>query len=517
MTSESLSPKEYYLWIEGEIHPPWQRQYLNTEFLKYERNRIVKTRDWYEKAKRVGLTSDLDEISFYVVPLQLSTSWKAALAQSECIYIGLSVLSNSLQEPAIGLIPYGVEQPQEYRLILIAKSRLNRIVNERLNEVQNGILIKEWEYQDSDYIYRDVPYEKRIVSKIIAETLIGDEHICLSFQSPLLSAPYNGALGGVSLSSLSGDSSFARQLVKTIQCMVPPEYRTLTPPKGVYRGSKLPYRNGIEYHLAERPYPSNNILSSFCPKKYAGVDRELSKRRKFTGEFSIFSTINPMGSGMDAWTELLLNFTKTEVTLPEKLDDLIEADVYLKYLEKAINEDLWIQIVHSRQFMPGIDKKADDEFMNIINLLKADFDIRLSEFYKNEESREYLVRSLISPSKYNVKRIAQSFARCDERDVVSADDFKRARNLIIDNFIGFIENPDFERIRWKVETSKANARFLIVQTEIINNPRSLAAGIFEAVKSENKFNDIYDLQRLLDWMENKGYVIVSRDNRYTWA
>ena len=516
MTAQSLSLKEYYLWTERTPRPPWQRQYLNTEFLTYERKRIVKTYEWFEKAKRTEFTN-LDEISFYVVPLILSASWKAAVAQSECVYVGLSVLSNSLQYPAIGLIPHGVLQPQEYRLILLTASRLKRIVNERLKKVEYAILINQWEYLDSDYIYRDVPYEKRIVSKILEETLIGDKHMCSSFQSPIISAPYDGAVGGISLSSLSADSSFATQLVKTIQRIVPPEYRIIPPPKKVYKGSTVPYGQGIDYHLAERPYPSRNIVSSFCPVKYAEVDRELLKRRKFAGEFSIFSTINPAGSGMDAWTALVLKFTNTEVTLPEKLDDLIKSDVYLKYLEKAINEDLWIQIVHARQFMPGMDTKADEEFIKIINLLKADFDVQLSTFHKNEEAREHLVRSLIHPSMYNVKRLAQAFARSDERDTMNADDFKRARNLIIDNFTGFVENPDFERIRWKMEASKANARFLIVQTDLINNPRSRVADIFERVKSENQFKDIYDLQGLLDWMHREGLVIVSGDNRYTWA
>lgn len=512
----SLSLKEYYLWADKKFCPPWQRQYLNTEFLNYERTRIVNTHNWHEKAKRGGFDNDLDEISFYVVPVLLSTSWKAAVAQSDCIPVGLSVLSNSLQEPTIGLIPYGVRQPREYKLILITKSRLKRIINERSKRVHYALLINEWEYLDSDYIYRDIPYEKRSISKIIAETLIGDEHLCLSFQSPILSAPYDGALGGVSLSSLSGDSSFAKQLVKTIQCMVPPEYRTIPPPKRVYKGSTIPYTQGIDYHLAERPYPSSNIVSSLCPKKYERIDRELLKRRKFTGEFSIFSTLNPVGRGMDAWKELMLKFSNTEITLPEKLDTLIEADVNLKRLEKAINEDLWLQIVHARQFMPGIDTKTDEELMKTVILLKTDFDVLLSEYHKNERDREYLVRSF-SPGKYNVKRIAQSFARSDERDAVTAVDFKSARNLIIDNFTGFVENPDFDRMRWKMKESKANARFLIVQTELINNPRSKAADIFERIKSENQFKDMYDLQGLLDWMKDKGLVIVSGDNRYTWA
>lgn len=114
---QSLTLDDYYLWRKGTGRYPWQRQYLNVEFYKYERKRIVKAHDWYKKARRVGLNSNLDEISLYVVPLELSTSWKAAIAESgNFSYIGLSVLANSPQTSLIGLIPYTVKQPQGYRL-----------------------------------------------------------------------------------------------------------------------------------------------------------------------------------------------------------------------------------------------------------------------------------------------------------------------------------------------------------------------------------------------------------------
>jgi hypothetical protein len=247
------------------------------------------------------------------------------------------------------------------------------------------------------------------------------------------------------------------------------------------------------------------------------VDKELSKRRKFPGEFSIFSTINYMGSGTDAWKALLMNFTKTEVTLPEDLDGLIEADIYLKYLKNVINEDLWIQIVHSRQYKPAMDSEADDIFIKVIAGLKKDFDVLLLDIHKKEEDRAYMVRSLLGPLEYNVKRIAQSFARSDEREELDAGHFKSARNLLIDNFTGFINHPNFKRMKWKMKASRADARFTVVQTEIVNNPYSSVADIFEAVKPTGLFRDIYDLQGLLDWMQKKGYVIVDIKKRYIWV
>ncbi|MBU7029911.1 MAG: hypothetical protein HXS48_23450 [Theionarchaea archaeon] len=515
---QPLTLDDYYLWRKDTKRYPWQRQYLNVEFYKYERKRIVKAQDWYKKARRVGLNSNLDEISLYVVPSELSTSWKAAIAESgNFSYIGLSVLVNSPQTSLIGLIPHAVKQPQEYRLILVKKSKGKIVFNRRLNEPAFVTIIEEWEYLDSDYIYRDVPYERRIVSKIIREYLIDDKQISLSFQSPVMGAPYDGTFGGISLSSIAGDSSFAKELVKTIQLIVPPEYRTVRPPKSVYRGSAFNYARGIDFCFAERPYPSSNILSSICTNKYAGVNKELSKRRTFTGEFSIFSTINHMGNGTDVWKELLRNFTNTEVTLPENLDDLVEADVYLKYLRNVINEDLWIQVVHSRQYRPGMNAEMDDVLIGVAAGLKKDFDVLLSDIHRKEEDKEYLVMSLLGPSVHNLRRIAQSLARSDEKEVLNADYFKKARNLLIDNFTGFIEHPNFKKMREKMEASRADARFSVVQTEIVHNPRSSVVEIFQAVKSKGLFRDVYDLQGLLDWMKKKGYVIVDMNKQYRWV
>lgn len=147
--------------------------------------------------------------------------------------------------------------------------------------------------------------------------------------------------------------------------------------------------------------------------------------------------------------------------------------------------------------------------------LKEDFDVLLSDTHK-EEDREYLVRSLLGPSVYNLKRLAQSFARPDKKEELNADYLKMARNLLINNFTGFIEHPEFKRMRWKMEASKAGARFSVVQTEIVNNSRSSAAEIFETVKSTGFFRDVYDLQGLLDWIK-KGYVIVGTKKLYTWV
>lgn len=518
---QTLSLKEYYLWKKDvETRYPWLRQYINCEFLKYEQKRVGDLSHWYNKKfRKEDSNGNLETASFYVIPIEISSSWKATIAEYGSFnYVGLSALSNSPTILLIGLIPYTIKQPQEYRLIEITKSKRINLPNRRLNIIEPVVAIQDWHYLNSDYIYVDVPYEKKIIGKVIRENLIDDRQISLSFQSPIISAPrIDGFIGGISLSSIAGHSTFARELVKTIQLMVPPEYRTLKPPTKAFEGCKFQYLRGAKFHLAERPYFDNSILSSFYTKQYARLDKELSRRNSFIGEFSIFSTINPAeGNITQIWKELMKNFTATEITLPQNIDELIEADVYLKPLKSVINEDLWIQIVHSRQYKPRMDLKTGNEFIKTINLLKEDFDTLLADIHKQKKSRDYIVRSMLYPSSYNLKRLAQSFARSEEKENLHLNHLKMARDLLIDNFKGFISHPHFSMIKSRMETGKENARYSVVQTEIINKPHSSTAEIFEAIKSTSLFNDIYDLQCFLDWLRKKGYVIMDVNNRYMW-
>ncbi len=520
VTQERPSLKEYYLWKkEGETRYPWQRQFVNWDFLKYERKRINELSEWKNKFNKADNNSYLDTASFYTVPLELPSSWKAAIADyGNYNYSGLSALFNSPQALVVALIPYTIKQPQEYRLIDITQSKRVNIINRRLNVVWPALIIESWNYLKSDYIYVDVPYEKKIVCNIFKENLIDDEQISLSFQSPIISAPYvDGSIGGISLSSISGNSEFAKELVKIIQLMVPPEYRASKPPEAVFKGHKFQYSDGIEFHLAERPYFDQNVLSSLYTKQYNILDRELFRRYKFHGEFSIFSTLNPdEGNVTQIWKELLKNFTATEVTLG--MDELPEADVDLMPLKNAINEDLWIQIVHSRQYMPSINTDTDKEFIKIINLLKEDFDTLLSDINEDEKSREFLVRSMLHQSKYNLLRITQSFARADEKDQLDGAYLKKARDLLVDNFKGFTDHPRIRKFKMRMEGKKENARYSVVQTELINHQLSTTSEIFESVKSMDLFKDIYDLQNFIDnWLHKKGYVIIDSNKRYSWV
>lgn len=521
-SSLNLTLKEYYLWRrKTETSVPWKRQYLNQEFLSYEQKRIndlVKWRIHFSKAKN---NQNLDEVSFYTIPIELSSSWKVAIIEEgDYNYIGLSGLQNSPAVLAVALIPRSLKkQLSDYKLIQVTKSKKSYLMNKRNNLIQPVIIIEEWYPLASDKIYVDVPHEKNHIQKIIKENLVGENNLSLSFQSPLMSSPYvPGSIGGISLSSLSTGGLFTQKLIKTILQMTPPEYRGLKPPEKAYLGGKFDEVDGIKFHFAERPYFDKKYVSGFFDHSTNMLTKEISKRNKFSGEYSIFSTINPpYNNSGSVWNELLKNFTDTEITIPENLEEMPEMGVDLTRMQKAINENLWIQIVSSRQLNPSLGKEELIVFNNTLKRLKDDFDAILSGIHEDEFQRDHIVKSMLYDTSYNVKRLTQSFARAEDRNKLNEFDFEKARNLIVDNFTGFIGHSRFKSIKYSMEMKKRNSRFSIIETEIINNPKSNTKEIFDSVKSTGLFKDIYDLQELLDWTRKNGHVWVDREGKYSWV
>ncbi len=508
---------------------PWMRQYLNEEFLEYEKQRIIKLSEWRNKFLKAKESTVLEKASFYTIPVELSTTWKGAIANlGNYNCIGLSALYNSPQALLLALLPAKIKQPKYYRLIEIQRPKKINVYNQRLNAVEPMIIIEErneWEPLESDnvYLYEDISYERNVIQKIFEEKLPIEEHIAQSLQTPIVSAPYvNGSVGGISLASLAWRSSFAKELSKTIQRMVPPEYREFKPPKSAYLGSKFKYQTGIDFHPAERPYVDKNVLSSFCSTSYDGLANKLSFRRSFKGEYSIFSTIISIrGNLTHAWNELMRNFTATDVTLSENIDTLsIEADVELTQLIKAINEDLWAQVVYARQKPANLPEEIDTGLIDLVTRLIEDYDVQLTDIVRSRDTREYFARSLLPPQD-NLKRISQSFARSDGQEDVSMNHLDQTRKLIVANFEGILNHPDadFRRFRSGMRRAsiKDDPRYLVVQREIVNNPRSSVQEIFESVQSTGRFRDIYNLLGLLDWLHTLGYVSIDRDNRYTWV
>ena len=516
---ESLRLNDYYLWKKYPTYSefPWDRQYVNVEFLEFEKKRVNEVEGWYKEFIRSENGTSLEEVSFYVVPLAIDSSWNVAIeSQTNSKPIGLSALFNTPIAVSVGLILSGKNIPENYSLINITKSKKLYIYNEKLNKSESAILIEEWEELPSDSVYLDIPYEKRIIENLFIENLPLDKEISRSFQAPILSAPYDGKVGGISLSSLSWNSKLAFELMKIIQLMVPPEYREMDPPKKAINGITFD-SNSINYKLAERPKVGHNILSKIYSENYSKLHQSLLERNNFEGEYSLFSSIKiSEGTRRKRILETFRNFTQTEITLSDIDQLLTEDDMYIKPLVKVIDENLWIQVVHAHQNNPTEGKNYGKEYQDIIELLFKDYDILLADKFKQEKTREFIVRSMMNKTSYNIKRLAQSFARAEDKNEITNKFLKNSRRTTLDNFERLISEPSIKKEIDSIKDYETNERYNVVQAILINNTNLTAIEIFLEVKSTGLFKDEYDLQDLLDWMHKKGHLIRDSQNRYSF-
>jgi len=388
-----------------------------------------------------------------------------------------------------------------------------------MNRLEKVLLIEEYEELPGDKLYVDVDYEKRIVSKLLSENLTSEGQLAESFQGPILGAPYGGTLGGISLSSFNSfdkKSGFTKELIKTIELMVPPEYRTISTPKKVYNGHYFESQNGIRYKLAERPPKTNKILSGTGLNSYSGLFPELEKRSKFSGDYSIFSTIKTEKGTFNAVRmKLLSNFNNTEITLPKNISDLIYEDVALPYLQREIDEDLWIQVANARDIQPTIDPSKEQVLTKAKKSLKKDIDAILADHFPRKAVRDIIMEDLYDPE--NFTRNAQSIARSKEEKNLTERHLNQARDLFVDNLTGFFEHRKVKNVFSTAKKRTTDRRYELVQTFLISNPNSTLSEIWDHVKNEDVFRDKSDLQGLFDWMKEKGYVIKNQKNEYQWV
>src|SRR3989344_9265300 len=102
---------------------PWKRAHLNIDFLKHEKKRIEKLKEWRSSFLKKQIGEKLEEVSFYTVPLELDSSWKGSIAnQGSYNYVGMSGLYNCPQIVLVAIFPSELKQPSEYSLINITKA-----------------------------------------------------------------------------------------------------------------------------------------------------------------------------------------------------------------------------------------------------------------------------------------------------------------------------------------------------------------------------------------------------------
>ena len=275
--------------------------------------------------------------------------------------------------------------------------------------------------------------------------------------------------------------------------------------------------NGIQYKLSERPKLGQSILSKVYSDNYDKLHQSLIDRNNFDGEYSLFSSIKVSeGTRRQKILETFRNFTQTEITLSDIDQILTEDDMYVRPLLKTIDENLWIQVVHAHQNFPKEGKNYDKEYNDIIELLSKDYDVLLADKFKQEKIRELIVRSMLNKTSYNIRRLAQSFARADDKNEIKNKYLKESRRITLDNFERLISEPSIKKEINSIKDYESNERYTAVQATLINNSNLTVIEIFHEVKATDLFKDEYDLQDLLDWMHNKGHVIRDSQNRYSF-
>ena len=463
--------------------------------------------------QRFPFRASLEEVCYYVVPIKIKPSWLTYLEEGDYLCKGLSALRNCPIYPLVAFFPSG-KIPTDYSLIQINSSKKIALLNSYTKSTtgEYAMIVDNWEELESDYMYVDVPFESRIISKIIEENINAEKPMAESLQSPLVSSPFVfGDIGGISLASILDGSDFAHELCKTMELMLPPEYRSFSPPKSGIRGRSMGIGDGIEIHVAERIVTGRNYFSSVEGSTFKLLDEESRRRFAFQGEYSILGAmIKSYSTGKQLYKDMLHKFFAFEVSIPD-LSKLIEYDAYIPNLTRAIDEDIWLQIFFMRQNTPSIDISPQEE-KKLRKGIKEDIETVLCERMP-EHYRAIFSEMKAEKCIENLKREAKTLARAENRKSVDFSLLKHARNNFLDRFWDL---EKFKNIKYNVKEDWDNLRFSIAENILRELRRATAEEIYQKI-DKNFFKDIQDLKGLLKWMQGKGFVIKDPKNRYIWV
>lgn len=202
-----LKSEEWYLWRKHSNKKyPWERNNLNTDFLKSERKRIKEVDSWMKNFQRFPYRASLEEVCYYVVPIKIRASSLTYLEEGDYICKGLSALRNCPIYLLIAFFPLD-RIPTDYCLIRINSSKKIALLNNYTKSTtgEYAIIVEDLEELDSSEIYVvDVPFEKGVISKILRESTSIEKSLAESIGgAPLTSSPFVlGDVGGISLASI---------------------------------------------------------------------------------------------------------------------------------------------------------------------------------------------------------------------------------------------------------------------------------------------------------------------------
>jgi hypothetical protein len=513
---QHLTSKEWYLWKKHSNKSyPWDR-YINTDFLKSERKRINDVAGWMQIFKRVPYRASLDEVRYYVVPIKIKASWLTYFTEGEYICKGLSALRNCPIHHVIAFFPSS-KKPTDYSLVRINSSKKIILLSSHTKSTtgEYAIIVEDWDELDGSEIYVDVPFERGIISKMLMETTSVEKSLAESIGAPLISSPFVlGSVGGISLASILDDPDSSQGLNIALQIMLPPEYRSFSPPKSGTRGRYMEMRDGISIHVAERIITGKNYVSSVEGSSFSVMEPEKRNRADFRGEYSILGAMTKSSSTKrgQLYKEMLHKFFESEVSIPN-LSEQVDADGVVSLIN-SVDEDLWLQNVSMRQKTPILSISEREE-ENYRRKLKRDIDAVLCEKMP-EPFRNIVAEMKVKDCMENLKREAKSLSRAEGKEKVDVYLLHHARNNFLDRFWQLEEDERFRDIKYDAKAEWNEFRSFNVESILIEVKGATIEELYLGV-DKTVFKDIDALKGLLKSLQRKNLVIKDSKNRYIWV
>lgn len=516
-----ITKAEYYPWYKKSSALPWDRTYKDVEFLRSEGKQILDTRKWYDAYLKAKDNQVLEEVRYYVLPIKLPNSWNEtikSLGVYECR--ALSAIRNSGQMVLIGLFDKNTALPEDYSLTRIIKSRKTTLMNSFLpmnHNCERGLIIDDYEVIPPDYLYKDVPFDKKLVTEVLDSNLGHDKFVSKSLQAPLMGSPFVvGKFGGIGLASMMEESTFVKELFKKIQLLLPPEYRAILPPESLYKGkwivpTTFSKKDQIQIHVAERMVNSNSRVGFDLGSNYSVINREWKKRLEFSGDYSFIGTIIPKGTSTEVFDEFFKRFTRTEITA-FYLEKLKEADVYLPLLDKHIGEDMWLNIAHARQINPVVNYKKLG-LNSWKNKIEEDWDVFLPEMgYKGD--LKFAKEARAQQTMKNIIRLAQAHARSKGKKSVDENDLKEARFLFTSSAEEMVKHPVTQIAKRTVNKQTQQERVQSIKI-LLDAGNHTSSELWERLRGTNYYRNLRDFESVLDWLQKKNYVFKVKEE-YMW-
>ncbi len=521
----ALTKKEYYPWWSRDgPDAPWEREYTDQDFLKTERTRIEEAEEWRKQFRKADNGDELGEVTYYAVPTDLGPAWLDAIRQhGDFIVKGLSAVRNDLQLPLVALFPHD-SAPPNYSLVRITEARKRTILSDSPNQ-ESGLYtveVEDFHVQPVDHVYKDVPFEKQLVQDIFYRNLGYNETRAKSLQSPLLSSPFTaGKFGGVGLTSLmdSGTTTqgqrrkFVGELENQLQRMLPPEYRAVNPPTRMQKGEWMRvqghHNHRVKFKVAEKITAPNARVSTDSGSSYTVIDNNTQVRHNFQGEYSFVGTLIPKGSQLELLDVTLKKFTKTEITAFD-LHQMREADINLQHLQRDIPhyEDLHITIAHARQHQPTFDRINLDKWQS---RLETEWERLLPEM-GFEDHGDFEVENRAERTLDNLKRVAQSHARSNERENVRKEDMREAYMLFKTSAEDFLDHDITQQAKQQVKHRREQRRIESIKT-ILETGNYTTDELWQKLKDTDYYDDREDFESVLHWLEKKGKIYTTQDDR----